>query len=74
MLDAGLIVAAQKVEHYEIAGYDNVRTFARVLGYREAERLLEQTLQEESVNDEKLTEIAQRLKVRAETADQAPNV
>ncbi len=74
VLDAGLIVAAQKVEHYEIAGYGSARTFARVLGYKEAERMLEQTLKEESITDEKLTEIAQRLNVRAETADQSPNV
>ena len=74
VLDAGLIVAAQKVEHYEIAGYGSARTFARVLDYRDAERLLEQTLKEESITDEKLTEIAQRLNVRAETADQAPDV
>ncbi len=73
VLDAGLIVAAQKVEHYEIAGYGSVRTFARVLGYRDAERMLEQTLKEESVTDEKLTEIAQRLNVRAEIADQSPD-
>ena len=45
VLDAALIVAAQKVEHYEIAGYGSVRTFARVLDYSDA-RLLETTLKE----------------------------
>src|SRR5262249_53558383 len=46
VLDAGLIVAAQKVEHYEMAGYGSVRTFANLLGYEEAARLLQETLDE----------------------------
>jgi ferritin-like metal-binding protein YciE len=45
--DAGLIAAAQKVEHYEIAGYGTAKTHAGLLGNREATRLLEQTLREE---------------------------
>lgn len=57
--DAGLIAAAQKVEHYEIAGYGTVRTYARLLGHSEAERLLEQTLEEEKETDHKLTELAE---------------
>jgi ferritin-like metal-binding protein YciE len=71
VLDAALIVAAQKVEHYEIAGYGSVRTFARVLNYGDAARLLETTLKEESRTDERLTQLAERLNQKAETADQA---
>jgi ferritin-like metal-binding protein YciE len=71
VLDAALIVAAQKVEHYEIAGYGSVRTFARVLNYSDAARLLETTLKEESQTDERLTRLAERLNQKAETADQA---
>jgi ferritin-like metal-binding protein YciE len=71
VLDAALIVAAQKVEHYEIAGYGSVRTFARVLNYSDAARLLETTLKEESRTDERLTKLAERLNQKAETADQA---
>jgi ferritin-like metal-binding protein YciE len=71
VLDAALIVAAQKVEHYEIAGYGSVRTFARVLNYSDAARLLEATLKEESQTDERLTRLAERLNQKAETADSA---
>jgi ferritin-like metal-binding protein YciE len=71
ILDAALIVAAQKVEHYEIAGYGSVRTFARVLNYAEAARVLEQTLKEEAATDEKLTQLAQKLNAKAEAADEA---
>jgi ferritin-like metal-binding protein YciE len=58
-IDAGLICAAQKVEHYEIAGYGTARTFARQLGDTYAAELLEQTLDEEKETDHKLTEIAE---------------
>lgn len=58
--DAGLIAAAQKVEHYEIAGYGTVRTYARMLGMDEAADLLQQTLDEEGVTDEKLTQLAEK--------------
>jgi len=57
--DAALIAAAQRVEHYEIAGYGCVRTYARLLGLDEAADLLQETLQEESDTDEKLTELAE---------------
>jgi ferritin-like metal-binding protein YciE len=60
VLDAGLIGAAQKVEHYEIAGYGTARTIARQLGNQEAAQLLQQTLEEESQTDEKLTRIAEQ--------------
>ena len=56
--DAGLIAAAQKVEHYEISGYGSARTHAQLLGNDEAVRLLGQTLQEERETDEKLTQLA----------------
>ena len=57
--DAGLISAAQKVEHYEIAGYGTARTYARMLGMTDAANLLQQTLDEEGMTDEKLTQLAE---------------
>jgi ferritin-like metal-binding protein YciE len=57
--DAGLIAAAQKVEHYEIAGYGTVRAFAEQLGFSDVAQILQQTLNEESAADRKLTEIAE---------------
>jgi ferritin-like metal-binding protein YciE len=59
VLDAGLIAAAQKVEHYEISGYGTARAWAQRLGYDSAARLLKQTLEEESLANEKLTKIAE---------------
>jgi ferritin-like metal-binding protein YciE len=59
VLDAGLIAAAQKVEHYEIASYGTARAWAERLGYDQAARLLQQTLEEESMANEKLTRIAE---------------
>ena len=59
VLDAGLIAAAQKVEHYEIASYGTARTWAQRLGYEKAARLLQETLEEESMANEKLTQIAE---------------
>ncbi len=59
VMDAGLIAAAQKVEHYEIAGYGTARTWAQHLGYNDAARLLQETLEEESAANEKLTRIAE---------------
>lgn len=56
--DAALIAAAQRVEHYEIAGYGCARTFAEQLGFDEAVQLLQITLDEERATDEKLTQIA----------------
>ncbi|GAB3946390.1 ferritin-like domain-containing protein [Spirosoma harenae] len=57
--DAGLIIAGQKIEHHEIAAYGSAVTLARVLGYQEAARLLEQTLEEEKTADKKLTTLAE---------------
>jgi ferritin-like metal-binding protein YciE len=56
--DAALISAAQRVEHYEIAGYGTARTYARLLGDWESERLLQQTLDEEGAADHRLSELA----------------
>jgi ferritin-like metal-binding protein YciE len=56
--DAALICAAQRVEHYEIAGYGCARTFAELLGHSEAQEILQRTLDEEKATDEKLTQIA----------------
>jgi len=58
MRDAGIILAGQKVEHYEIASYGTLRQFAETLNLTEAVDLLEQTLNEEKAADEKLSEIA----------------
>ena len=58
ILDAGIIVAAQKVEHYEIAGYGSVRTFAHLLGQNKAAELLQTTLDEESETNELLNRLA----------------
>ena len=57
-IDAGMIAAAQRVEHYEIAAYGTVRTYAETLGEDDAARLLQQTLDEESETNEKLNGIA----------------
>jgi ferritin-like metal-binding protein YciE len=61
ILDAGIIVAAQKVEHYEIASYGSVRTFAHLLGKDDAANLLQSTLDEESKTDEILTRLAENI-------------
>jgi ferritin-like metal-binding protein YciE len=58
-IDAGLIGAAQKVEHYEIAAYGTARTHAEMLGYTRVARLLQQTLNEEGATDKKLTALAE---------------
>jgi ferritin-like metal-binding protein YciE len=64
--DAAIISAAQRVEHYEMAGYGTVRTWANLLGESEAEELLQQTLDEEKEADEKLNELAEQINVQAE--------
>ena len=66
VLDAGLISAAQRVEHYEIAAYGCVRTYANLLGENDAAGLLEQTLKEEKETDQKLTKLAEKINVEAE--------
>lgn len=58
--DAGLIAAAQRIEHYEIAGYGCLRTWARQLGHHQVAQLFQQTLDEEEQTDRQLTQIAER--------------
>ena len=62
---AALISAAQRVEHYEIAAYGTVRTYAELLGEDTAVQLLEQTLEEEKETDQKLTDMASEINVKA---------
>jgi ferritin-like metal-binding protein YciE len=59
VLDAGLISAAQRVEHYEIAAYGCLRSYAELLGYDQAAKLLQQTLSEEEATDELLNQLAE---------------
>ncbi|HVW96267.1 MAG TPA: ferritin-like domain-containing protein [Mucilaginibacter sp.] len=59
--DAGLILAAQKVEHYEIATYGTLRTFAETMGHTDVMELLQQTLDNEKETDEALTEVAESM-------------
>ena len=73
VLDAALIAAAQKVEHYEMAGYGCVRTYARMLGYEAAARLLQETLDEEGEADQTLTELAETvINIEAEEEGEEP--
>jgi len=65
VLDAALIGAAQRVEHYEIAGYGTVRNMAELLGESDQVSLLEETLQEEKETDEKLTALAKQINAEA---------
>jgi len=65
VMDAAIIGAAQRVEHYEIAGYGTVREFAQLLGEDEHVSLIEQTLEEEKETDEKLTQLAEEINAQA---------
>ena len=65
VMDAALIAAAQRVEHYEIAAYGTVRTYAELLGEDTGAQLLEQTLEEEKETDQKLTDMAGEINVKA---------
>jgi ferritin-like metal-binding protein YciE len=67
LMDAALISAAQRVEHYEMAAYGTVRTYAEILGEEDAVSLLEETLEEEKETDQKLTEIAKTINFEAES-------
>jgi ferritin-like metal-binding protein YciE len=64
--DAALISAAQRVEHYEMAAYGTVRTYAELLGQPQVVKLLDETLEEEKAADQKLTSIAQKVNVKAQ--------
>ena len=66
--DAGIIAAAQRVEHYEIAGYGCARTYAELLNRPQWAQLLQQTLDEEKEADQKLNQLAQRINVEAKAA------
>jgi ferritin-like metal-binding protein YciE len=68
-LDAALIASAQKVEHYEIASYGTLATFAEIMGHQEAKDLLGQTLDEEKEADEKLTQVAGQINFEAEAKE-----
>ncbi len=66
--DAGMIAAAQRVEHYEISGYGTVRTYANLLGQAEWAQILQTTLDEEKETDRLLNHIAERINVEARAA------
>lgn len=68
VMDAGLIAAAQKVEHYEIATYGTLVTYAKILGLAQASELLKETLAEEKETDKKLTKLASQINFEAESA------
>jgi ferritin-like metal-binding protein YciE len=70
VLDAAVIGAAQKVEHYEIAAYGTLATYAKILGYSDAKELLGQTLEEEKQTDESLTSLAADINVDAMTEEE----
>jgi ferritin-like metal-binding protein YciE len=71
-LDAGLLAAAQAVEHYEISRYGTLKTWANELGYKDAVRLLDATLTEEKNTDSTLSQIAEsEVNKHAETAQAA---
>jgi ferritin-like metal-binding protein YciE len=65
VMDSAIIGAAQRVEHYEIAGYGTVRALAELLGEDDHVQLIEQTLQEEKETDEKLTQLAEQINAEA---------
>lgn len=67
-LDAGLIAAAQRVEHYEMAAYGTVRTYANILRDKHAASLLQETLDEEKEADRKLTGLAENINIKAAAA------
>jgi ferritin-like metal-binding protein YciE len=73
-MDAALIGSAQKVEHYEIAAYGTLATFAEVLELEDAKDLLGQTLEEEKEADERLTSLASLINLQSETEEQEVGV
>lgn len=66
--DAGIIASAQKVEHYEIASYGTVRTYAQLVGRQDWARLLEETANEEKQTDQELNQLASRINIEAKAA------
>jgi ferritin-like metal-binding protein YciE len=73
-LDAGLISAAQRVEHYEIAAYGCVAAYAKLLSEDEALELLKKTLDEEKKTDEKLTQLSSKINVEAADVNESDNI
>jgi len=71
VMDAGIIGAAQRVEHYEIAAYGTAREYAQLLGEDEQVSLLEQTLEEEKQTDQKLTQLAEQINPQAQESGEA---
>jgi ferritin-like metal-binding protein YciE len=69
VMDAALIAAAQRAEHYEIAAYGTLRTYAKLLGESEASKILQSILDEEGATDKKLTKLAERINVEAAQPD-----
>jgi ferritin-like metal-binding protein YciE len=69
--DSAIIASAQRVEHYEMAGYGTARTFATLLRQEEASKLLQQTLDEEKEADQTLTELAEEINLEASTGKEA---
>lgn len=69
--DAGLITAAQRVEHYEMAGYGGVIAYAKLLGLNDAVALLQETLEEEKAADQKLTKLSQTINKQAQQEQKA---
>ena len=65
VLDAGLIASAQRVEHYEIAGYGTVVRYLEMLNLKDAAKLMEETLKEEKETDKKLSKIAEEINAEA---------
>jgi len=74
VLDAAIIGAAQKVEHYEISAYGTARTMAEMLGQQDAAELLEETLEEEKATDETLTEIAESIMSGEDTEEEEEEI
>jgi ferritin-like metal-binding protein YciE len=71
VMDAALIAAAQKCEHYEISAYGTMATYAKLLGLKDALPLLKQTISEEKAADEKLSKLAQAINFEAQTEEVA---
>ena len=71
VMDAGLICQMQRIEHYEIAAYGCARTFANLLGEKQDEKLLDETLKEEGETDKKLTTLSEKINVEANKPEHA---
>ncbi|HLP16622.1 MAG TPA: ferritin-like domain-containing protein [Bacteroidota bacterium] len=72
--DAGLIIAAQKAEHYEIASYGSLRSLAHTLEFEEASKLLQETLEEEGEADKMLTTLSEKINTQAYSQSEMPSM